>query len=117
MLAAKSPGRALDERWLIVAKNGSKSSLVANPAGFAGNSGIRDGIHGMPSGLYHTADSLANGPYGTFVSKFGPPGDPTVKQGNRHETASDRGDAMGIGRAPRLLTTMQSSRQRSNARS
>ncbi len=96
---------------------GKSSNLVAKPSGNLGDSGIRDGLHGMPSGLYHTADSLANGPRGTFVSRFGPPGDPTKKQGNIHETTGDRGDAIGIGRAPKLLNTMQSSRQRSNARS
>lgn len=38
-----------------------------------------DGLHKMPSGLIHTADSLTGGPRGTFISNFGPPGDPTSK--------------------------------------
>ncbi len=70
------------------------------------------GLHEMPSGIYHTADSLADGPHGLFVDRFGPPGDPTKK------TALARnGDATGLGRAPELLKTMQSYKQRSNARS
>lgn len=73
--------------------------------------GTDGGLHEMPSGLYHTADSLSNGPHGTFVDRFGPPGDPMKKQG-----CAENGDAMGIGRAPALLKTMQSNRQRSNAR-
>ena len=100
-----------------MAKKSGKNTITAHVTGGLGDGGVRDGLHGMPSGLYHTADSLANGPRGTFVSRFGPPGDPERKQGNIHETQADRGDAMGIGRAPKLLTTMQASRQRSNARS
>lgn len=69
------------------------------------------GLHEMPSGIIHTADSLANGPRGTFVDRFGPPGDPQSKS-----SVAKNGDAMGIGKAPRLLTSMQSSRQRSNAK-
>lgn len=75
-------------------------------------SGKTDGIHIMPSGLYHTADSLANGPRGMFVDRFGPPGDCTKKAGR-----ITNGDASGLGRAPDLLKTMQSYRQRLNARS
>lgn len=74
--------------------------------------GTDGGLHDMPSGLYHTADSLADGPHGLFVDRFGPPGDPTLKS-----ACPNDGDAMGIGRAPALLKTMQSTRQRSNARS
>lgn len=74
--------------------------------------GTDGGLHEMPSGLIHTADSLAHGPGGMFVDRFGPPGDPTKK--SRLEM---NGDASGLGRSPRLLTTFQSNRQRSNARS
>lgn len=74
--------------------------------------GTDGGLHEMPSGLMHTADSLAHGPGGMFVDRFGPPGDPTKK-----DRPAMNGDATGIGKAPRLLTSMQSNRQRSNARS
>ena len=74
--------------------------------------GVDGGLHEMPSGLMHTADSLAHGPGGMFVDWFGPPGDPTKKT-----RPTDTGDASGLGRAPKLLTTMQSYKQRSNARS
>lgn len=74
--------------------------------------GTDGGLHEMPSGMYHTADSLANGPHGKFVDRFGPPGDPTSKT-----KPGKGGDAMGIGKAPALLKSMQSSRQRSNSRS
>lgn len=37
------------------------------------------GQHELPSGFSHTADSLAGGPRGTFIDRFGPPGDPAVK--------------------------------------
>lgn len=63
----------------------------------------------MPSGLYHTADSLANGPEGMFVDRFGAPGDPTVKA----RCAGD-GDASGTGRAPSLLKKFQGYSQRTN---
>lgn len=66
------------------------------------------GLHGMPSGLYHTADSLAGGVHGTFVDRFGPPGDPRTKTSI---SGSDGGS--GLGKAPALLKTMQSTRQRS----
>jgi hypothetical protein len=36
----------------------------------------KDGLHRMPSGLIHTADSLAGGVHGTFVDYYGPPGSP-----------------------------------------
>ena len=36
------------------------------------------GLHQLPSGLIHTADSLADAPHGMFVDRFGPPGDPTA---------------------------------------
>ena len=75
-------------------------------------SGSDKGMHEMPSGLMHCADSLADGPHGMFVDRFGPPGDPTIV-----DRAVNNGDASGLGRAPRLLTTMQSYKQRSNARS
>ena len=73
--------------------------------------GIDGGLHEMPSGLMHTADSLAHGPGGMFVDRFGPPGDPTKKT-----APTDTGDASGLGKAPTLLTSMQSYRQRSNSR-
>lgn len=37
------------------------------------------GQHELPSGFSHTADSLSGGPGGTFIDKFGAPGDPAVK--------------------------------------
>lgn len=46
-----------------------------------------DGLHKMPSGFVHTADSLAGGPRGTFISHYGAPGDPTKKGG----AAADHG--------------------------
>ncbi len=73
--------------------------------------GTDGGLHELPSGICHMADSLANGPYGTFVDRFGPPGDPTKKS-----RCTESPGPMAMGRAPALLRTMQSNRQRSNAR-
>jgi|GEM_PF-4227661 len=73
--------------------------------------GTDGGLHEMPSGLIHTADSLAYGPGGMFVDRFGPPGDPTKKT-----APGDTGDATGIGRAPTLLTAFQHSNQRTNTK-
>jgi hypothetical protein len=50
-----------------------------------GGSQLPDPIEGarqvnvMESGLIHTADSLAGGREGTFVMRFGAPGDPLEK--------------------------------------
>jgi hypothetical protein len=52
----------------------------------------------MASGLTHTADSLAGGKRGTFIDRFGPPGDPAVK-------ARTSGDHAIVGDAPSLLKT------------
>lgn len=50
----------------------------------------------MESGLIHTSDSLAGGVRGTFVDRFGSPGDPTHKTSH----ATDRGLT---GKQPDLL--------------
>jgi hypothetical protein len=63
------------------------------------------GIHHMDSGLIHTADSLAGGREGTFVDRFGPPGDPTRKSSSAH----DRGT---IGRQPDLLRGIAGQKQK-----
>lgn len=52
-----------------------------------------DGLHEMASGLIHTGDSLAGGVRGTFVDRFGSPGEPTRK-------AKVSGDKGSLGRAP-----------------
>lgn len=51
-------------------------------------------IHKMPSGLTHCADSLAGGKEGTFIHRFGSPGDPLEKS---HGSESDL-----YGRAPNI---------------
>lgn len=67
------------------------------------------GLHEMPSGLYHTADSYAGGKRGTFVDRFGPPGDPTQKA---HPASSASG--MDLGKAPNLLKMTNKGRQQNN---
>lgn len=42
--------------------------------------GAKTGQHELPSGFAHTADSLAGGPGGTFIDRFGEPGDPAKKE-------------------------------------
>lgn len=37
------------------------------------------GMHELPSGLTHFADSLSGGVRGTFIDKFGPPAAPTER--------------------------------------
>lgn len=64
--------------------------------------GTDGGLHEMPSGLYHTADSLADGPRGLFVDRFGPPGDPTKKT-----FPSGRKSGADLGKAPPILRIQQ----------
>ena len=66
-----------------------------------------EGLHELPSGLYHTADSLAGGRRGMFVDRFGPPGDPTIKPA----IAGD-GGGMELGTTPRILQIQQQKKQR-----
>lgn len=75
----------------------------------AKKSSSKSGLHEMTSGLMHTADSYAGGKRGTFVDRFGPPGDPTVK------SSPNRGDSgMGLGTAPKLLAMTNKGRQKNN---
>lgn len=69
--------------------------------------GTDGGLHEMPSGLYHTADSLAGGRRGTFVDRFGPPGDPTKKT---HPAGSKSGSDLGT--TPRILQIQQQKKQK-----
>lgn len=52
-------------------------------------------VNHMPSGLVHTADSMAGGRGGTVIMRFGSPGDPLEKS---HGASSDL-----YGKAPNLL--------------
>jgi hypothetical protein len=53
-------------------------------------------VQHMPSGLVHCADSLAGGREGTFIQRFGAPGDPLEKSAG---VSSDL-----YGRAPDIQT-------------
>lgn len=53
-----------------------------------------DGMHELPSGLTHFADSIAGGVRGTFIDRFGPPIGPT----ERYTTSKEE----GFGVAPDL---------------
>lgn len=70
------------------------------------NSGKDGGLHDMPSGLYHTADSYAGGRRGTFVDRFGPPGDPTQRT-----SPSGEKSGMDLGKAPPILKIQQQKKQ------
>jgi hypothetical protein len=68
----------------------------------------RDGLHEMPSGLIHTADSLAGGPQGTFVDRFGPPGSPAM----RAAAVRDGGVGESEQHAPALLSGLAGRRRK-----
>jgi hypothetical protein len=64
-----------------------------------GEKNNRDGLHRMPSGLLHCADSLSGGVHGTFVDYFGPPGSP-LERVSAHEDGGIGGKEQ---HAPALL--------------
>lgn len=68
----------------------------------------RDGLHRLPSGLIHTADSLAGGVHGTFVDYFGPPGSPV----DRVSHVEDGGLGGGEQHAPALLSGLAGRRRK-----
>jgi hypothetical protein len=55
---------------------GNRNSKKANGGIPSRTPSSNEGLHELPSGLLHTADSLSHSPYGQFIDRFGPPGDP-----------------------------------------
>jgi hypothetical protein len=65
-----------------MARKGGKE--LRDPIGGGGS------VYKMPSGLVHCADSLGGGREGTFVQRFGAPGDPLEKSRGSESTLYGR---------------------------
>jgi hypothetical protein len=59
------------------------------------------GLHELDSGLIHTMDSNAGGPEGTFIDRFGPPGNAAQGDNKLVPTQGPYGKEQ---KAPRLAT-------------